>query len=201
MRLRQLRRSNMFGALEVIMKSYAQMAAIPQSEEYIGTGDTAIYRTVDRMKNIIDNSARNPYVREWAKKIVARVEVNNKKAEASAVFNFVRDNVRYTKDPYGFEYITTPPTLLEDIRLSQEGRGDRPVGDCDDMCVLSLSLLKAIGFQTAIKVVSFVPSKKFGHVYGLVKIGYDWIPVDCVRPDKNLGWESQGHTRVMETTV
>jgi transglutaminase-like putative cysteine protease len=183
------------------MKSYAQMAAVPQSEEYIGTGDTAIYKTVDRMKDIIDSSAKNPYVREWAKKIMGRVEVNNKKAEASAIFDFVRDNVRYTKDPLGFEYIQTPPALLEDIRLYQDGKGDRPAGDCDDMTVLSLSLLKSIGFQTAIKVVSFTPSRKFGHVYGLVKIGYDWIPFDCVRPDQNMGWESQGHTRVMETIV
>jgi transglutaminase-like putative cysteine protease len=183
------------------MKSYAQVSAIPQSEEYIGTGDEAIYRTVDKIKSIIDSSARNPYVREWAKKIVARVEVNNRKAEASAIFNFVRDNVRYTKDPYGFEYVQTPPVLLEDIRLYMEGRGDRPVGDCDDMTTLSLSLLKSIGFQVAIKVVSFNSNKKFGHVYGLVRIGYDWVPVDCVRPDKDLGWESQGHTRVMETTI
>jgi Transglutaminase-like superfamily len=184
-----------------IMKSYAQMAAVPQSEEYIGTGDTAIYRTVDRMKNIINTSARNSYVREWAKKIVARVEVNKKKAEAEAIYNFVRDSVRYTKDPYGFEYLTTPPVLLEDIRLYQEGRGDRPVGDCDDMTVLSLSLLKAIGFQVAIKVVSFTPNKKFGHVYGLIRVGYDWMPIDCVRPDQNMGWESKGHTRVMETII
>jgi transglutaminase-like putative cysteine protease len=129
------------------------------------------------------------------------VEVNNKKAEAEAIFNFVRDNVRYTKDPYGFEYITTPPVLLEDIRLYIEGKGDRPVGDCDDMAILSLSLLKSIGFQVAIKVVSFTQNKKFGHVYGLVRIGYDWVPIDCVRPDQSLGWESKGHTRVMETII
>lgn len=183
------------------MKSYAEVMGIPRIEEYIGTGDTAIYNTVSKMKSIINDSARNPYVREWAKKIVARIEVNKKQAEASAVFDFVRDNVRYTKDPYGFEYVTTPPIILEDIRLYMAGQGDRPVGDCDDMTALSLSLLKSIGFQVAIKVVSFAPNKKYGHVYGLVQIGYDWVPVDCVRPDQNIGWESKGHTRIMETIV
>jgi hypothetical protein len=183
------------------MKSYAQMSAVPRKEEYIGTGDTAIYRTVDRMKQIIIDSSKNIYVREWAKKIVSRVEVNQKKSEASAIFDFVRDNVRYTKDPMGFEYLQTPPVLLEDIRLYQEGRGDRPVGDCDDMTLLSLSLLKSIGFNVAIKVVSFSPSKKFGHVYGLAQVGHEWIPMDCVRPDQDMGWESKGHTRVMETII
>lgn len=183
------------------MKSLAQMAAIPQSETYIGIGDAAIFKTVDKMKQIISESSKNAFVREWAKKIVSRVTVNDKKGEASAIFNFVRDNVRYTKDPLGYEYVQTPPFLLEDIRLFQAGQGDRPAGDCDDMTTLSLSLLKSIGFPVAIKVVSFAPSKKFGHVYGLVQIGYNWIPFDCVRPDQDMGWESKNHTRVMETIV
>jgi len=183
------------------MKSYAQMSAVPRKEEYIGTGDQAIYNTVTKMKDIIVQSSKNIYVREWAKKIVARVEVNDKQGEVEAVYNFVRDHVRYTKDPLGFEYLQTPPVLLEDIRLCIEGKGDRPTGDCDDMTLLSLSLLKSIGYQTAIKVVSFAPDKKFGHVYGLVKLGYEWVPVDCVRPDQSLGWESKGHTRVMETMI
>ena len=183
------------------MKSYAQMAAVPQTEEYIGTGDQAIFNTVTKMKDIISQSSKNPYVREWARKIVSRVEVNDKKGEASTIFDFVRDNVRYTKDPMGFEYMQTPPTVLEDIRLYQAGQGDRPAGDCDDMTLLSLSLLKSIGFPVAIKVVSFHNHKKFSHVYGLAQVGYEWIPIDCVRPDQHMGWESQGHTRVMETII
>ena len=183
------------------MKSLAQMAAVPQSETYIGTGDQAIRNTVAKMKDIIQQSSKNPYVREWARKIVARVKVNDKPGEAEAVFNFVRDHVRYTRDPLGFEYVQTPPVVLEDIRLFTEGRGDRPAGDCDDMTILSLSLLKSIGFNVAIKVVSFHNHKKFSHVYGLAQIGYDWVPFDCVRPDQHMGWESTGHTRAMETIV
>ncbi len=183
------------------MRTYAQVMGIPRTEEYIGTGDEAIYNTVSKMKSIISQSSHNPYVREWAGSIVSGVEVNQKDQEAEAVYNFVRDNVRYTKDPLGFEYIQTPVVLLQSIGQYRNSRGERPVGDCDDMTVLSLSLLKSIGFQVAIKVVSFTPNKKYGHVYGLVKIGYDWVPVDCVRPDAHMGWESQGHTRVMEAVI
>ena len=174
---------------------------IPKQEEYIGTGDTAIYNTIAKMKEIIQVSSRNPYIREWAKKIVAGVQVNDKHNEANAVFNFVRDSVRYTRDPLGFEYLQTPPVLLEDIRLWMNSKGDRPVGDCDDMTMLSLSLLKSIGFEVAIKVVSFHDHKRFSHVYGLVKIGYEWISFDCVRPDGVMGWEAPGLTRAMETRV
>lgn len=183
------------------MKSYSEVSAIPRTEESIYSGDAGIYQTVAKMKQVINESARNPYIREWAKKIIAGVRVNDKKGEAEAVHNFVRDSVRYTRDPLGFEYIQTPPVLLEDIRLAMEGKGDRPTGDCDDMTVLSLSLLKSIGFPVAIKVVSFHNHKAFSHVFGLVQIGHEWVPVDCVRPDRELGWEAQGITRVMETIV
>lgn len=183
------------------MRTYGQMMGIPRTEEYIGSGDTAIYNTVTKMKSIIHESSRNPYVREWAGSIVAGVEVNDKQQEADAIFCFVRDNVRYTKDPLGYEYIQTPVVLLESIGQYRNNQGQRPAGDCDDMTVLSLSLLKSVGFNVAIKIVSFTPAKKFGHVYGMVQIGYNWLPFDCVRPDADMGWESKGHTRAMETIV
>lgn len=183
------------------MISFGEISRLPYNEEYIGTGDSAIYNTVSKMKQIIQVSSKNPYIREWVKNIIAGVPVNDKRGEAEAIFQFVQNNVRYTKDPYGWEYIQTPPVLLESIREYKEGKSDRPIGDCDDMTVLSLSLLKSIGFPVAIKVVSFRPDKRFGHVYGLVKIGDEWIPFDTVRPDKYMGWEAPGITRVMETIV
>ncbi len=183
------------------MKSLGQTSQIPYQQEYIGTGETAIRNTVAKMKSIIIESSKNPYVREWAKKIIAGIPVNDKRGEAESIFNFVRDNIRYTKDPSGWEYIQTPLFLLEDIRLYQQGKGERPIGDCDDMTTLSLSLLKSIGFPVAIKVVSFRSDGRFSHVYGLVKIGIDWIPFDTVRPDQYMGWEAFGITRVLETLV
>lgn len=171
--------------------------------EYIGFGDAAIYSTVGRMKSIINESASNPEIREWARKILANVAVNDKMGEARAIHDFVRDHVRYTRDPHGFEYIQTPPVLLSGIREYLEGRSARPIGDCDDMTVLSLSLLKSVGFPVVIKVVGFHSdiSGRFSHVYGLVNVNGRWIPVDCVRPDKGLGWESSDHRRVLEVLV
>jgi transglutaminase-like putative cysteine protease len=183
------------------MKSLYQIGQVPYREEFIGYGDQAIYNTVAKMKSIIQSSSKNPYVREWAKSIVAGVPVEDKQREAEAVFKFVQSNVRYTKDPLGWEYIQTPPVMLEDIRLYKEGKGDRPIGDCDDMTVLSLSLLRSIGFPVAIKVVSYNPERKFGHVYGLVNIKGEWVPFDTVRPDKYMGWEAAGMTRVLEVKV
>ncbi len=165
-------------------------------EHEIGHGDAAIQRTVQKMAHIINMSSRNPLVREWARTVLANVMVNQKYDEAEAIHNFVRDNVRYTRDPYGWEYIQTPPIVLQGIRDFQQGKAARPIGDCDDMTVLSLSLMKSVGFPVVIKTVGY--NGKFSHVYGMVYVGGRWIVTDTVRPDKWFGWESANITRVME---
>ncbi len=101
-----------------------------QQAHEIGSGDRAIQRTIQKMAEIINASSHNPLVREWARTILSNVVVNRKYDEAEAIHNFVRDNVRYTRDPYGWEYIQTPPILLQGIRDYQQGKAARPIGDC-----------------------------------------------------------------------
>ena len=184
------------------MNYYDSYLDAPVSHETIGTGEAAIFRTVDRMRNIIHSSSGNPYIRDWAKRALGQTMVNDKWGEASAIHNFVRDNIRYTKDPKGIEFIVTPPVLLAGIGKYLSGESYyRPIGDCDDMTVLSLSLMKSIGFETAIVVASFNEKGQFSHVYGYVKVDDEWVPTDSVRPDSYLGWEAPRITRKVETMV
>lgn len=178
------------------LSQYSDGVEVPFREQEIGHGDSAIHRTVLEMKKVIDVSSKNPFVREWARHILEGVRVNNKRGEAEAIHNFVRDHVRYTRDPYGWEYIQTPPVLLEGIRKYLQGESPRPIGDCDDMTVLSLSLMRAVGFPVMIKVAGY--NEYYSHVYGLVFVGHDWLVTDTVRPDKWLGWEAPGIVRFME---
>lgn len=171
-----------------------------QHEQEIGDGDTAIQQTVAKMASVIDQSSKNPLVREWARSILENIMVNEKYNEAQAVHDFVRDHVRYTRDPHGWEYIQTPPILLEGIREYLQKKAARPIGDCDDMTTLTLSLLKSIGFPVVIKTVGYY-GRRFSHVYGMVYIKGQWIVTDTVRPDKWFGWEAPGVTRVMEVQV
>lgn len=174
--------------------------ALQSKKEFnIGNGDMAIKRTVDKMAEIISLSSKNPVVREWARTVLANVIVNQKYQEAEAIHNFVRDNVRYTRDPYGWEYIQTPPIVLRGIQDFQNGKAARPIGDCDDMTVLSLSMMKSVGFPVVIKTVGY--NGKFSHVYGMVYVGGQWIVTDTVRPDKWFGWEAPNITRIMEVQV
>jgi hypothetical protein len=174
----------------------AQLQNIPIRKEFLGYKDAAIYNTIAKIKDIINKSYQNPYVRRWAEQIVADVTPNDKLGEVKAMHDFVKFNVRYTKDPYGIEYLQTPPVLLQQIE-----QGQTPSADCDDMTMLSLSLLKSIGFPVAVKVTSYSPNKKFAHIYGLANVKGQWIPVECVRYDKQLGWEAPNATRVLEKIV
>ncbi len=103
------------------------LANIPWHKEFNGFGDTATVNTATKMKDIINSSAKNPYIRRWAEKILSTKNVKSYDwiGEVEAIHNWVRDNIRYTHDPAGIEYLQTPPTLLMLIE-----QGERPMGDC-----------------------------------------------------------------------
>lgn len=159
-------------------------AQTPISISQIAGGILGTDQTVDQMKKVILASLGNQVVRQAAEEMVSIVEPNDKWQEAQAIFYFVRDRVRYTKDPKGMEYVQTPVHLLQVI----ERRG-QAYGDCDDKTVLGLALLKNLGFDVAIRVASYRDPEVFTHVYGLVKINHEWVPFDATPTDKNLGWE------------
>lgn len=182
------------------LPSQSSLMNLPVDEQEIGRGEGAIQNTVHEMKRIIDISSKNPYVREWAQMILQNVRVNDRYNEAANIHNFVRDNVRYTRDPYGWEYIQTPPLLLAAIGDYLKRKSPRPIGDCDDMTTLSLSLMKSVGFPVVIKTVGYNP-RTFSHVYGLVFVKDRWYPTDTVRPDKMLGWEAGNVQKIMEVEV
>lgn len=175
---------------------YDSIANTPVRREQIGSGDTAIMNTINHIKNIVRSSYVNPYVRRFAENIISVCTPNDKLCEVRAIHKFVSTKVRYTKDPYGTEYLQTPPTLLQMIE-----NGERPAGDCDDMTMLSLSLLRSVGYPVALKVASFSTNGRFSHIYGLVWVNDKWTAVECVRGDYPLGWEAPGQTRTYEVEV
>lgn len=116
--------------MHIPLRSAIGEALDTKQEAEIGHGDHAISTTVQHMAQIINLSSKNPLVREWARTILAGVMVNAKHDEAQAIHNFVRDHIRYTRDPYGWEYIQTPPVLLGGIEEYLKRRAARPIGDC-----------------------------------------------------------------------
>lgn len=143
---------------------------------------------VSYLINEINRGKRNPDVRRIAADVLSRkqggqwlVAVRDHKAEAVALFHYVRDNVRYTRDTYAVELYQTAQRTLQ-----------LAIGDCDDMCILLGSLVQIVGLPLRIRVVGLKGQRVFSHVYLLVGLPPEhptaWMPLDPSRPE-SPGWE------------
>lgn len=159
----------------------------PLRKVSLGYTNTSIsLNTIKEMRKIIIESSQNHYVRSWAEHMISGVPDRDSEKEIEAIFLFIQKYMRYTNDPLGVEYVQTPPFILEKLE-----QGLTPNLDCDDYTVLGLSLLRSIGYETAIRIAGY-SSKEFEHVYGMVyNRKYDeWIPFDAIRKDKPFKWEA-----------
>lgn len=90
-------------------------------------------------------------------------------SEATVIHAFVRDKIRYVRDPSRVETLHTAERLLTQAQ-----------GDCDDKTILVCSLLEAIGHPTRLIAIGF--NKGFCHVYPQVNIRGQWYTVETTEP-------------------
>jgi hypothetical protein len=151
------------------------------SRQPLLSGDAGVEQTVDQMRNLVDEALRDPSIIRLATDIVRRVPAFDDYAEANALYDWVRQNIRFTKDPVNKEKLYPPAELLE-IRA----------GDCDDISMLLGTLLMAVGYPARLMTVAATPGspEQFSHVYieGEVPAGSgQWLPMDPARFDSQFG--------------
>jgi hypothetical protein len=147
-------------------------------------GDAGIYATVKKIKDDIYAAIRDHYVRLWAERVITGVQGHDVWGEVLACHAFVKQNVWYVRDIADIETIKPPATLLREIEYYGHARDD-----CDGMTALLLSLLKSLGHQVRLKVTSYLPSQEFSHVYGMVWLDNEWVAVDTIFSDLEVGDE------------
>ena len=127
----------------------------------IPCGEPGTDATVRIMRKMIEAGKRDLSIRQLAERILRLYHVPNYQyvSELAALHDWVRRNVRYTKDPHEVEYIQTPRRLLQ-----------TRMGDCDDMAVLLGSLAEVVGHPVGIKVVSRYANRNYHHVYPVAEI-------------------------------
>jgi hypothetical protein len=98
--------------------------------------------------------------------------------EIKAIFEWVQQAVRYTKDPLDVELLHTPRRMIE-LRA----------GDCDDMTILLGSMLESIGHQVRLVLAGPDAARpdRFSHIYLEVQHQGRWIPLDPTMPHP-MGW-------------
>jgi hypothetical protein len=159
----------------------------------IGRGDDAIQKTVTVMRQLVEAGSGHPLVRTHAERAVVGVRPGRRVEEIRRVRDYLAPRVEYRRDPVTHEWIQTPWRVCAQI-----DQGLRPQLDCDDLTVLSLALLGAIGYDGIIKVVSTRPDGAFNHVYGMVEVDDDTVvPLDMTRAWAPPGapWPTETRTR------
>lgn len=109
---------------------------------------------------------RSEVVRRAAIRICMGIQGHDSQGELGALFDFVRDQIRYRADPWDTERVQDPcQTLL----LAS--------GDCDDKCVLLAALVASLGYLPRF-VVQSQDGQFFDHVYVEVERSGQWIALD-----------------------
>ena len=132
------------------------------------------------MQALIRHGVKDFYVRQKAIDILFEKGVRPKDylGEIKALFEWVQQNVRYTKDAFRLEILHTARRMLE-LRA----------GDCDDMSILLGAMLEAIGHPVRLVIVGpdLLRPDLFTHVYLEVHHQGRWIPLDATMPYP-MGW-------------
>jgi len=84
--------------------------------------------------------------------------------EARAIGEFVRNHVRYVKDPVGTESLQAPDMM---IRMMKDA--GYTMGDCDDMSLLIAAMLMSVGIKPVFRAVKYrKESPAYNHIYVVV---------------------------------
>jgi len=129
------------------------------------------------MRELAREAVRSPdqHIREVALSIVRGLQQKNWTGEVRALHEFVRDQIRYVRDPVGLELVATPEKVLEYRQ-----------GDCDDKSTLLAALLESLGHPARFVAVG-IRGGPFSHVLVESKIGASWVPLETIL-DKPAGW-------------
>lgn len=120
--------------------------------------EQAVDQTVKRMAEIAygEYGSRSSKIRALGINIVRDAGVTEKDyyGEILAIHEWIKKNIRYIRDPVNQETLSHPEETVFNSKA----------GDCDDMVVLEMALLGAIGIKSHPVVVGMQPGM-YSHVY------------------------------------
>lgn len=155
--------------MQLMQRRLSFLGTLPN--DAAGTKDTLTI-----MRSLVKRFKRDPMIREAAISLIAQVQPRNWAGEARAVFEYVRDQIRYTRDVNRVETLQTPPVTME-----------LEAGDCDDKSTLLAALLESVGHPSRFVAAGYQTPGRYSHVYVETKIGEQWVPLDATAA-KPFGW-------------
>lgn len=144
----------------------------------IPSGVAGTDRTVREIMRLVDYDLKRPQIRLLATRHLQSYGIPSKDkiGEARAIYQMVRRNIRYQKDPIGIETVQSPTTTWQ-IRA----------GDCDDHVGLVAALAMSIGIPVRLRVIGFNQDNLI-HIFPELLVDNKWIPADTTEPERGFGW-------------
>jgi len=142
----------------------------------LANGVGGVEQTLQMMRQLFNQCKTNVQIRQAATNTIFLTPEKDEYSEAEAIFNFVRDNIRYVKDVNDIETLSTPMMTLE-------GR----LGDCDDQTVLLAAMLESVGYPTRFVVEGYRVPGEYEHVYLQALVFDQFISMDPTE-QKYMGW-------------
>jgi len=157
------------------------------------SGDAGTRATLGIMQRLAEAGAKDLTVREAALGILraSGIPSHDYRRELEALFRFVRDRIRFTRDVYGVETLQAAGYTLQ-----------HQAGDCDDRAVLLAALVRSVGIPAALRfrVIATNPGapSRFTHVYVMARIAGRDVALDPTYTTTPAGWQYPGRLRVGE---
>jgi Transglutaminase-like superfamily len=145
------------------------------------TGEAGTDQTIKLMRQLVDAALADASFVRKAVDIVRSVPAYDELGELNALYEWVKSNIRFTKDPLTKEKLYPPQELLK-IRA----------GDCDDISMLLGAFALALGYPARLITISANPDapQEFSHVYMQAEapVGSgQWVSMDAARADSQFG--------------
>lgn len=121
------------------------------------------------MAGLVNAYKTAPAIVVLSRQIIQHVPQKDTVLEAKALFEWVRDHIRYVSDVRNVETLATPIQTLKMM-----------CGDCDDQTTLLVTMLESIGIKNRFVVVGQFGT--FFHVLSECYINGQWVACDpCER--------------------
>ena len=148
-------------------------------------------QTVRKMQHLVAVATIDPRVRRCAEWIVRDARGGDRPAEARANFDFVRDSMRFTRDPSDVELLQDPRALL--ARIAEQGWA---AGDCDDQSMLTAALGHTIRLPIVFVLLGPAP-KVYEHVYAAMETPEGLVSLDTALPHPEYGKHANAKARLV----
>ena len=162
------------------MNYQCQATPIKIRRGHIPKGYPGTLATVNHIGRLTKQGAKDFCVRQTAINIFRAycVRPKNYLGEITALFDWVRRNVRYTRDIFKVELLHSARRILE-LRA----------GDCDDMAIVLGAMLESTGHPVRLVIVGRDLKRKnrFSHIYLETLYKDRWLALDATM-NKPAGW-------------